>query len=227
MVIAARMPGPAGGPLTAPPIGRQAAQRLARDELSRAVYHPHKPFLQWLLDEIGGLLSRLLNASSSSVPGGWWGLVALTALLVVVVTVILARIGPVTRSRRRGDPGLLAGTAPLTARERRDNAERLAADGDYTAAIMEYLRAIAAGLEERGLLVPDPGRTADELAGEAGRLLPAHAEELTSAARLFDGVRYGGLTGTRDGCQRLRDLERAVRGPTPRQAAPPRSAAPA
>ncbi len=218
MVIAGWMLGPAGGPRPAPETGRQAAQRLARHELSKAVYHPHKSFIQWLLDGIGSLLTRL-RSGSGSLPGGWWGLVALAALVVVVVTIVLRRIGPVARSRRNGR-GLLAGTAPLTARERREHAERLAAAGDYSAAILEYLRAIAAGLEERGVLVPDPGRTADELANEAGRLLPVRARDLAAAARLFDGVCYGGLTGTREEYEQLRDLERAVRGPLSRQAAP-------
>jgi Domain of unknown function (DUF4129) len=218
MVIAGWTLGPAGGPRPAPEIGRQAAQRLARDELSKAVYHPHKPFIQWLLDEIGSLLTKLVNGSGS-LPGGWWGLIALAALVVVVVTIILRRIGPVARSRRNGR-GLLSGTAPLTARERREHAERLAAAGDYSAAILEFLRAIAAGLEERGTLVPNPGRTADELADEAGRLLPAQARDLADAARLFDGVCYGGIAGTREGYEQLRDLERAIRAPASRQAAP-------
>lgn len=220
MVIAAGIPRPAGGPRTAPPIGRQAARRLARNELAKAIYHPHKSFGRWLLDEIGRLLTRLLNPGIGSLPGGRWTLLAVAALLVVVVAVVLAKVGPVARSRRRRGAGLLSGAGPLSARQRRENAERLAADGDYSAAILEYLRAIAAGLEERRVLVPDPGRTADELAAEAGRLLPAHTSDLAAAARLFDGVCYGGIAGTRAGYERLRDLDHAIRDATPRQAVP-------
>lgn len=205
------MTSPAGTGGPGGPIGQQAAQRLARDELSKAVYHPHKPFTQWLLDAIGNLLNRLFNAGSSSFPGGWWALVALAALLVVVVALVLSRVGPVARSRRR-DPGLLSGAAPRTAREHREEAGRLAAGGDYSAAILEGLRAIAAGLEERSLLTPNPGRTADELAADAGRLLPAYAPGLTDAARLFDDVCYGGRRGTADGYERLRDLDAAIDG---------------
>jgi hypothetical protein len=207
------------------PIGQQAAQRLARGELSKAIYHPHKPFTQWLLDAIGSLLNRLFNVGNSSLPGGWWALVALAALAVVVVAVILARVGPVARSRRRGS-GLLSGTAPLTARERREQAERLAAGGDYSAAILEYLRAIAAGLEERGLLAPFPGRTADELAADTGRMLPAHANDLASAARLFDDVCYGGRPGTPGGYERLRALDAAIRTAAIRTAVPHPAAGP-
>jgi hypothetical protein len=199
------------------PIGQQAAQRLARDELSKAIYHPHKPFTRWLLDATGNLLHRLFDTANRALPGGWWALVALAALVVVVVAVVLGRAGPVARSRRRG-AGLLSPTAPRTARERREQAERLATDGDYSAAILESLRAIAAGLEEQRLLAPFPGRTADELAADAGRLLPAQAHDLTSAARLFDDVCYGGRRGTPDGYQRLRDLDAAIRGAAPLRA---------
>lgn len=220
MVIVSGIPGAAGGLGTAPPIGRQAARRLAREELAKAVYHPHKSVGRWLLDEIGRILTRLLNVGNGSLPGGRWMLTVLVVMLAVVVTVVLVRIGPVARSRRRRDAGLLAGAGPLSARERRLLAERLAAAGDHSAAILEYLRSIAAGLEERHLLVPDPGRTADELADEAGRLMPAQARDLVFAARLFDGVCYGGMAGTRDGCERLRDLERAIRDAAPRQTVP-------
>jgi hypothetical protein len=222
MVIAAWALRPVSGRPPGPWIGRQAAQRLARSELSKAVYHPHRSFTQWLLGEIGNLLSRLLAAGAAAVPGGWWTLAALAVAGVGVVATILTRVGPLTRSRRRV-PGALSGTAPLTAREHRQRAERLAAGGDHSAAILEYLRAIAADLEEQGILVPDPGRTADELSGEAGRLLPAHAAGLASAARLFDDVCYGGRDGTREGYEQLRDLDAAIREPmgTPRRLAIP------
>ena len=139
--------------------------------------------------------------------------------MVVAVAVILRQIGPVARSRRVR-PGGLSGGALLTAREHRERAERAATADDYSAAILEYLRAIVATLEERGVLGPAPGRTAAELAAEAGRLLPAQAAALASAARLFDDVRYGGQRGTRAGCERLRDLDAAVAATAPRPAVP-------
>ena len=214
---------PAAHAGTAPPIGRQTGQRLARDELAKAVYHPHQSFGQWLLSHAGSLLSRFFNGTSGVIPGGWWAMVALAALAVVVVAVILRRISPVARSRRTA-AGALSGHALLTAREHREQAERSAAEGDYSAAILEYLRAIAAGLEERGVLIPDLGRTADELAAEAGRLLPGHAAELTAAARLFDDVCYGEQLGRRAGCERLRDLAAAIASAAPRPAAPHQAA---
>jgi hypothetical protein len=208
--------------IAADPIGRQAAQRLARQELAKAIYHPHQSFLGWLRDE----LDRLFNSASGAVPGGWWSLVALVALAVVVVALVLVRVGPVARSRQ-ASPGPLSDAAPLTAREHRELAHNLAADGDYSGATLEYVRAIAADLEKRAILTPGPGRTADELASEAGRLLPGHADALKVAARLFDDVRYGGRDGTEEGVARLRELERAIRAAAPARDAPAQPPMPA
>jgi len=206
MVIAVAPIGAQAGP-----IGRPDAQRLAREELAKAEYHPHVSFLTWLSQQ----LDKLFNRASVDVPGGWWAIVALAALAVLIAALVLARVGPVARSRRRDSAGPLGGDRPMTAQQHRELAQRLAGDGDYSGAVLEYVRAIAAGLEERAILLPRPGRTADELAREAGRRLPGSAAELNAAARQFDDIRYGGRDGTRDGCQRLRTLEAAIRVASP------------
>lgn len=195
----------------ADPIGREAAQRLARQELAKAVYHQHESFLTWLNHQLG----RLFNSANVDVPGGWWALVALIALVVIITGFVLARIGPVARAQRRGSPGPISGAMPLSAREHRELAQRLAAEGDYSGATLEYVRAISTDLEERAILPPGPGRTADELAADAGRLLPAQADALKAAARLFDDVRYGGRDGTEEGVARLRDTEAAIHATAP------------
>lgn len=192
------------GPIA--PIARDPAQREARRELSRAVYHQIS-VSQKILDAISSFLERLFSGASHASPGGWWTLVALAALAVGIIAVILTRTGPLARSARRaplmGDPG----GRPLTARQCRAAAEDAAAEGDYSTAILQRLRAIALGCEERRVLVPDAGRTADELAALAGARFPAQAAELAEAARLFDRIRFGDGTGTRDGYERLTDLD--------------------
>jgi hypothetical protein len=192
--------------MAAGPIGRDAAQRLARQELAKAMYHPGQSFTAWLSAQ----LDRLFRNANAAVPGGWWAIVALVALAVLVVALVLAWVGPVARSRQQAGNGPLRGDVPLTAREHRQLAADLAADGDYSGAILECVRAIAADLEERAVLPPRPGRTADELAAEASRLLPGLADELSTAARLFDDIRYGGREGTRDGYDRLKALDTAI-----------------
>lgn len=204
------------------PIGRGAAQRLARTELSKAIYHPGEPLTQRILGYIGRLLDHLF-AVGNVAPGGWWALVALAAAVVIVIAVIMARIGPVARRHRDADP-LLPGSRSDTAREHRSRASLLASAGDYSAAILECVRAIARQLEERGILAPRVGRTADEIADEAAKALPGDADALRAAVRLFDEVCYGQRQGTRDGYERLRALDARIAATSTRES---RAAAPA
>jgi Domain of unknown function (DUF4129) len=205
-----------------PEIGRPAAQQLARRELARPMYQPSlwQRFLRWL--------GHLVQSAQAGFPGGWWALLAAAAAAVLVAVVLLAVIWPARPGRRGRPAAVFSGTQPRrTAAGHWQAAERLAAGGDYSGAIVELVRAMAAQLEEAGLLPASPGRTAAELAAEAGRAWPAHTGDLARAAQLFDDVRYGGRPGTPDGfvsvratAARLRDARAA---PTP--ARPARAAA--
>jgi hypothetical protein len=203
VIVAAGAPG--AGPPGGAAVSRRAGQRLARAELSRGIYHPGVS----LTERIGHAIARLLAAAQGAVPGGWWAVIALAALAVMAAAAILGWIGPAARTRARAaGPVLAAGR--LSARDHRQEAERLAAAGDFAGAIVESVRAIAADLEERGVLAPRVARTADELAAEASRALPGHAERLREAARLFDDVRYGGRAGTAAAYRGLRDLDAGI-----------------
>jgi Domain of unknown function (DUF4129) len=196
---------PAGG---RPVTGRQAGQRLARTELSKAIYHHQPSLTERVVHFLLAWLARLFRAAQG-LPGGWWGFVALVVLAVILVAVVRARIGPVARAqRRRAGPGAVA--PARTARDHRDAATRLAAAGDYAAAICERVRAIAAELDERGILLPRIGRTADEFAAEAGRALPPYKAGLLGAARLFDEVRYGQRPGSRPGYEQVAELDTRI-----------------
>lgn len=192
-------------------IGRTAGQRLARAELSKSMYHPGIPQAQRIADWISHAIGRILNSAGLARPGfSWWAIVGLAALAVLTVAAIMFWVGPVRRSGRRAAP-VLPRHEQFTARDHRQRAESMAAAGDYTTAIVESLRAIAAELQERGILAPRPGRTADELAAEASVPLPGQAAGLRQGARLFDDIRYGGHSGTAAGYQRLRDLDAGIR----------------
>jgi hypothetical protein len=195
----------AAGPPGGAAVTRGAGQQLARSELAKRMYHPGVSITERILSAI----ARLLRSAQGTVPGGWWAVIALTALAVLAAAVILRWIGPVARPRARAGAPLLP-DRPLSARDHRQEGERLAAAGDFAGAIVESLRAVALELEERGVLPPRLGRTADELAVEASTPLPGQAAGLRDAARLFDEVRYGGRTGTLAGYRRLRDLDAAV-----------------
>ena len=134
---------PAG---SVPVTGRQAGQRLARTELSKAIYHHQPSLTERVTHFLLAWLARLFRATQG-LPGGWWGFVVLVVLAATLVTVVLARIGPVARAqRRRAAPGPAA--LARTAGEHRDAATRLAEAGDYTAANSSAVRPI------RGMRLP-------------------------------------------------------------------------
>jgi hypothetical protein len=189
----------ASGLLGGPRIGRGEGQRLARQELSE------QSFLQRIINAFLNGFSKTANA----VPGGWFGLILLGVLVVLAISVVIFWVRP-TRGRRASSAAVLSGQA-RSARDHRREAERLAAAGEFGQAIVEGVRAIAVELEEREILPPRPGRTADELAAEAGRQLPAVAGDLRLVTRLFDDVLYGDRAGTAEGYQLVSRLDSVVR----------------
>ena len=201
-----------------PGIGRKAAQQLARAELAKPEYHHHVSLVEAVILAVLHFLTRIVSGSGA-VPGGWWALVALAALAVIVTAGVLNWIGLLARAHRGPDPLAAEGQA-RTARHHRQEAQRLAGDGDYTTATIECVRAIAAELEERGMLPPRMGRTADEFAAEAGRALPGHADALRDAARQFDEIRYGQRPGSRAGYERLSELDRRIMASAPKAGRP-------
>ena len=188
-------------------LGREEARDLARRELADPVYDAEPSWLQqavgWLLDRIEELLSRTTGAL-----GGWVGIAIMVALIVLVASAVIRRMGPMARRARSRAP--VFDGAPRTSAEYRAAADAAAGRGDWSSAVVERYRAIVAGLEERGILDPRPGRTADEAAAEGGSALPAVASGLGVGAGLFDAVRYGGRSATSDDDDALRHLDDAI-----------------
>lgn len=175
-------------------LDRDAARDLVREELSRREYDAAQP--PTLLRLIGRALRRigeLLDSGAASVPGGRWGQLLLLLLLVGLVALVLTRVGPLA-SRERARPALFEGSEVLTAAQHRSQAEQAAAEQRWADAVRERLRAVVRDLEARGVLDPRPGRTAGEVARDAGAAVPDVADELRRAAVVFDEVWYGGRT---------------------------------
>lgn len=192
-----------------PPVtpDREQAARWAADELARREYQEARPGLlaraiRWLLDHVPDLPEG---------PGSRWVLVLLLGVVVLAAVYAVGRVGLARSAARRREAGGLFGDVARSAAEHRAEADRAAAAGDWSTAVLERFRAVARELEERAVLGDQPGRTADELAREAGVGLPDLAEQLLAGAATFDEVRYGGLPGSPGADERLRTLDTAVR----------------
>lgn len=191
-------------------LDREAAQRAARDELSKRPYQEAKPpwtyrALNWVFEQIDKALSK----ATEVVPGGALGVVVLALVVALLIALVVWRVRP---SRvRRGDEALFASGAALTADDHRRRAEDAAGRGAWADAVRERLRAVARELESRGVLDPRPGRTADELAREAGEAVPGIAAPLTRGVTVFDDVWYGGRQADAAGYAVLVEVDNAVR----------------
>lgn len=191
-----------------------SARAAARRELSDPGYRSRQPTLfKRITDEIGDRIGDLFHRTADSAPGGRWSLVLLTALVLALLWALRARLGKLATTGRRTTE--VFGTSIRTAVEHHADADAALAAGDLDTAVTERFRALVRGLEERGLLEPRPGRTANEAAEEGGHLLASCAVQLRGASRVFDEVRYGGRPATRGGHDTVADADRAVRAAKP------------
>ena len=189
-------------------IDRDAAHQAAQRELDKPIY-PKGSVTQRIHEWIHELLYRLIE-HGSSIPGGWFTVSVLLAL-VVAALVVAIRIARRTIRTRRGADYELFDAGQLSAAQHRATAEEFAAEGNWSAAIRHRLRAVARGLEESGTLDPAPGRTANELARDAGERLPQLASELSRSAAAFNDVTYGEQPGTPTAYQLIVDLDDHLR----------------
>ncbi|MET9493164.1 DUF4129 domain-containing protein [Streptomyces sp. NPDC006552] len=210
----------AGG--DAPPVTlpRGPAREAAERELSKPAYHEHDP--SWFVRALNAFwewVGKLFSAASDAAPGGALGLVVILVAVVAVAVALWWRLGTPRRSPAPAAP--LFDDRPRSAAEHRAAADAHAAQGHWNQAVQERMRALVRSLEERALLDPHPGRTADEAATEAARPLPLHADRLHAAARAFDAIAYGGRTATPDTYQRLASLDTELARTTPAPTATP------
>jgi hypothetical protein len=205
-------------------IDSDAAHDAAQRELQKPIY-PKPSLTERLLEWIDELVYRLTDGASR-LPGGWFTISVLLILLVVAVIVAI-RIARRTMGTNRGGHALF-GEHELSAAQHRATAEQYAAAGNWAAAIRHRLRAVARQLEDTGVLDAIPGRTATELARDAGKALPTLSAELTQAASSFNDVTYGERPGTESAYRMIADLDDHLRFNTQASADPnPVAATPA
>jgi len=193
---------------------RAAAARAAREELAKQIYREAGPslterVLRWVFHYISVVFDRAAGVS----PGGYVGLVGVVIVVFAIAVALRLGIGPMRRASAT-ETALFLGRS-RSAAEHRAAADAHAAGGRWAEAVRDRLRAIITGLEERTLLEPRPGRTADEAAADAGAVVPECAADLRAAARVFDDIWYGARPADASHDALLRRLDERVRGSRP------------
>ncbi|MEO3749021.1 DUF4129 domain-containing protein [Streptomyces sp. B6B3] len=207
--LVAAVPAARGSDEPGPPVevGRDAAREAAERELNKPMYAEHEPgpvrrVWNWVWEHVFGAL----ESAAFNTPGGWLGLLLILVLAVGLIVALRMRLGALRTAA--GPPRApLFTDRPRSAAEHRAAAAEHARGARWDQAVQERLRAVVRALEERVLLEPRPGRTADEAAAEAGRALPGLAAELRAAAHTFDEVTYGGRPAGQADYDRLRELD--------------------
>lgn len=197
---------------SSPDLTGEEGRRRAIQELGDPVYGDREPslldrFLQWLSDLVDDLMHL-----GNGLPGDWWVLLPVLLVLVLLVVGLIVYLRP---GRNRGTGAPVHEETKRTAADHRSAADEHESSGAYGQAVVERLRAIDVDLEERALLTPSAGRTATELAAEAGRSLPEQAGRLSDAAGLFNDVVYGRREATAETARTLRELDDRLRAARP------------
>lgn len=168
------------------------ARRWAEEELADPRYADARPtWFDLVARDIGRFLADLFSADNGAAVGP-------SALIVVTVIVFAALVAALiiwgrprrSRAARGVRTDLLGADDDRTAAQLRADAERSARSGDWDEAVVLRFRALARGLLERDLIDPSPGATAQGIAREVSRAVPAEADAVRSAAVSFDDVRY-------------------------------------
>jgi hypothetical protein len=197
--------------------GREEAHRWAVEELAKRPYQAHRESLllrgwRWLLDQIFGV-----DPGSGT---GWTLATAFVVIVIAIVVVIAVRRVGVRGPRARARSAVVLDGVTQSAVDLRAAAAAAAARGDWQEAVIAAFRAVARDLEAAGTLTALPGRTADELAREAGSVLPEITDDLLRGARTFDAAAYGDPAERPSGeadYRRVCDLDDlAVRAPVAR-----------
>jgi hypothetical protein len=192
------------------PLTRDGAAHAAHGELSKHVYQQARPSIEqqvfsavwrWLDDAY----HRIINAT----PGRAVGLLVIIGALAGAALIFSRGRGG--SARRRGGQTGLDFPADISSERLREEADALAARGEWAQAVRARLRAVVRLLEERGVIDPRPGRTATEVAAEAGDARPDLRDELRRGAQTFGEVWYGRRIATAADDAVLRELDAALR----------------
>lgn len=176
------------------------ARDWAERELQRPEYAAAQPTpLDRIATAIRDFFDSIFGAQA---PPGLGGVVLVGFAVLVVALVIVAFVvwGRPRAIRRASTPfaPLFGADDTRTAVQLRGDAEAAARAAEWGEAIILRTRAIARGLQERGLVDLPPGATVHAFARAAGAVFTAHRSALDGVADAFDDVRYLRREGTRE-----------------------------
>lgn len=193
-----------------PPVlpGAEEARRWAVEELAKPEYRDAAPswldtlwrnFLDWLQSLDGS------QGEGAPVPSA---VIALVIAAIIAAAVILARPRLNARNRRARD--VFERETALAAADYRNRAEAAAAAGKWGDAVVDRFRALVRSAEERTILDPQPGRTADEAAAALSVPFSTESRRLARAAATFDGIRYGNRAADSNDYQEMLGIDASL-----------------
>ncbi len=192
-----------------PPVtpDREEGRRWAAEELSKPQYPDAQPawleqlwrdFLDWLSSLDGGDMGQ---GPDLAVP-----LMIAVGLAIIIAAVVVVR--PRLNARRKASAVDIYGDDDsVDAEGYRKRAATAADGGNWPVAVVDQFRALVRSAEERDIIDPRAGRTADEAAGQLGQVFGSAQSRLDAAARLFDAVRYGGQAASATDFETVRGLD--------------------
>ena len=199
--------------------GADEARQWAQDELAQKVYQDAKPgFADQVLALLKQALDELLN--SIGVADGRTGLAIAAGVVLLAIVAIIFIVRPQLNRRKSAAAVLFENEQVMTAAQHRSRARAAALEEDFSTAFGEQFRAIVRAAEERDVIVPALGRTANEIAAELEQAFPSHRSGLHHGAELFNAVRYGRVQPTSAMFAELVETDQAVAATSPRYFAP-------
>lgn len=200
-----------------PPVlpGAEEARRWAAEELAKPEYREAAP--SWLSTVWQDFLDWLGSLGGSAEPGAAVPspIIGIVIALVIALAVILAR--PRLNAAARQSRDVFESDTGLDAADFRLRAEASATSGHWEEAVVDRFRALVRAAEERTVLDPQPGRTADEVARELALPFSPQAPRLQQAAAAFDAVRYGNYSADRSDYQEMVRLDEDLAAAKPAQ----------
>jgi Domain of unknown function (DUF4129) len=187
------------------------AREWLRQELLRREYRPN--LVERMQDWFQDLLAKAQGGA-----GNFGGLsdavlLGLTVVVALLLVFVLSRLRRNAGADRTPEP--VFGDVRRTAAEHRRLARAAYDTAVWEDAVVEGMRALAAGLVERQLVDDVPAATAHEVTTLAAPRFPSYADRLEVAARVFDETRYGDHRATRGRAGAMLDLESALTGASP------------